>query len=168
MTPSYSQTRKNFPLSKWIIFKRLVQGTILLIFLILILYFSGIFALDLNFNLTSQIVGSLILVIILIGYFYQRANFSSFYYDVTDDYLLIKSDPIFPREVTIPYDRILSVTIDRDIFDMLLGLWDLHINTTTSVFLGMEAHIDGLTRETANGLQGLIMAKMKDNGVKSK
>ncbi|HZS42831.1 MAG TPA: PH domain-containing protein [Candidatus Paceibacterota bacterium] len=162
MAAPISQTRKNFPISRLLIFKRVVQATLLLVILLIVLYFSGILALDFDINLTAEIIGGLIVLIFLVAFFYEKAYFSSYFYDLTADYVIIKKDPIFPREITVPYDRITSVTIDRDIFDLLLGIWDLHINTNNSALLGMEPHIEGLRREAANGLQGVLMAQIKD------
>ncbi len=162
MSNKFSQTRKNFPISRRLILKRTAEATVLLVILLLVMYFFGISTFELNFNQTSIVVGSAILSVIIIALLYEKAYFSTYFYELTENYIIIKKDPVMPREITVPYDRITSVTIDRDIFDFLLGLCDLHISTENAAFLGMEAHIDGLTRAAANGLQGVLQTKMME------
>ena len=160
MSNKFSPTRRNFPLSSRSILKRTIQATLLLIIILLVMYFFGISLFDLDFNQSSLVAGGAILLVLIIGFFYEKAYYSTYFYELTENYIIIKKDPIRPREITVPYERISSVTVDRDLFDLILGLCDLHINTESASFLGMEAHIDGLSREAANGLQAVLEAKM--------
>lgn len=74
-----------------------------------------------------------------------------YYYDLNQDYIVIKKGPITPREITIPYKRVQDVYFDR-----LFGIYDVHLSSAT-ISSGMEAHIDGVERESANGLRQLFL-----------
>lgn len=93
---------------------------------------------------------------ILVNYLYQSWYFDTYYYDLHPDYIVIRKNPITPREITIPYERIQDVYVDQDIFDRLFGLFDVHLSSAT-ISSGMEAHIDGLEKPTADGLRAALL-----------
>lgn len=77
------------------------------------------------------------------------------------DYLVIKKGPITPKEITIPWERIQDVYVDQDIFDRIFGLYDVHLSTATFTS-GMQAHIDGVEKEAADGLREELLEKIKN------
>ena len=93
---------------------------------------------------------------ILINYLYQKWYFDTYYYDLHPDYIVIRKDPITPREITIPYERIQDVYVDQDLFDRMFGLFDVHLSSAT-ISSGMEAHIDGLEKPAADGLRAALL-----------
>lgn len=48
----------------------------------------------------------LIVVIALLSYLYQRWYFAVYFYDIVDDFIVIRKGPIAPKEITIPWERI--------------------------------------------------------------
>jgi uncharacterized membrane protein YdbT with pleckstrin-like domain len=75
-----------------------------------------------DFDKSSTLTAIIVLIVFLVAYTYERAYFASYFYDLAETYLIIKKHPIMPREVTIPYERISGITIDRDVFDFFPGL----------------------------------------------
>lgn len=51
------------------------------------------------------------------------------------------------------------VYVDQDLFDVLFGLYDVHISTAT-VTSGAIAHIDGLEKKDAEEIRKLILSKV--------
>ncbi len=94
-------------------------------------------------------------------YFYQRWYFSTYFYDLTNDHIVIKKGTVAPTEVTIPYERIQDVYVDQDVLDRILTLYDVHLSSAT-VSSGMEAHIDGLGKEAADGLKAELLKVLGD------
>lgn len=91
--------------------------------------------------------------------FYQYLYWRSYYYDVDDDTIRIRKGVIAKREAILPYSRITDVYLDRDIADVVFGLYDLHISTPT-VESGKFAHIDGLRKDGAEKIRDLLLRKI--------
>lgn len=158
-----SRTREQFPLSTKKVLKKTLAGTMVWIILLLIIYgFASFFLVSLSsvlgnyFGLlTIGIFGFLFLIIVL-TYLYQRWYYAVYFYDLTEDYIIIRKGPITPREITIPYERIQDVYVDQDFLDRMFGLYDVHLSSATSTS-GMEAHIDGVEKPAADGLRALLL-----------
>ncbi|MEM4663189.1 MAG: PH domain-containing protein [Candidatus Diapherotrites archaeon] len=101
-----------------------------------------------------------IVVIILILFWYQTLYFEKYYYDIREDFLVIKKGVFAPRETVLPYEKIQDVYIDQDIFDRIFNLWDLHVSTATYLS-GQEAHIDGVSLENGEAMKKMILEKIK-------
>lgn len=104
---------------------------------------------------------------ILLNYLYQRWYFAVYFYDLTPDFIRIRKGPITPREITIPYERIQDVYVDQDLLDRIFGLYDVHLSTAT-ISSGMEAHIDGVEKQAAEGLRTIILETIKQKISKNK
>jgi membrane protein YdbS with pleckstrin-like domain len=169
-----SPTREKYPLSPKKIIKKTITSTIgwsfLLIFLLFMVFGigAGIMS-DTNQDPTAYVglifivfyaFASLLIVIALLSYLYQRWYFAVYFYDILEDYLVIRKGPIAPREITIPWERIQDVYVDQDIFDRMFGLYDVHLSTAT-ITSGMQAHIDGVEQEAANGLREALLGKVR-------
>lgn len=96
----------------------------------------------------------------LLDYIFELLYFRSYYYNSSDDLLFIRKGVINITEIAIPFGKIQNVFVDQDIFDRIFGLYDLHLSTVTPVS-GMRSHIDGLSRENAQGLRNYILERMK-------
>jgi membrane protein YdbS with pleckstrin-like domain len=163
MQIAQSETRKKYPLSSKKILKKAISNSIVLtiIFLCIWVFVSFIAHTSSDgdrFPMGSFTVGIvfLLLLVWLANYLYQRWYFAVYSYDLTNDFIIIKKGPITPVEITIPYERVQDVYVDQDIFDRLLGLYDVHLSSAT-VSSGMEAHIDGVAEPAANGLRDLLL-----------
>ncbi|MFA5184456.1 MAG: PH domain-containing protein [Patescibacteria group bacterium] len=189
MTIAMSKTREMFPLSKKKIIKKTFfsgnlsgLGHILVILAIISIGYFINNSLNVG-SVTSEnpiildqkslrYIGFLVLgylvfaaITLLLGYFYQKWYFSTYFYDLTDNFIIIRKGPITPKEISIPYERIQDVYVDQDFFDRLLGIYDVHLSSAT-FSSGLEAHIDGVGKEAADGLKNLLLSTIQQKIVK--
>lgn len=158
-----SKTREQFPLSPKKIIKKTIESTISYAILLLIILGTLTFTLR---SAGQEIIGwlgavsfgvlLLFLIVILLTYLYQRWYFAVYFYDLTPDFIQIKKGPITPREITLPYERIQDVYVDQDLLDRFFGLYDVHLSSATASS-GMEAHIDGVGKQAAEGLRTALL-----------
>jgi len=163
-----SNTRQRFPLSPKKITKKTIEYSIYYIVIfgslstMFVMGIGGILAEAFHFNfgivILSALVGDLALVAIIVAtvHWYQSWYYATYFYDLTPDFIIIRKGPITPREITIPYERVQDVYVDQDILDRTLGLYDVHLSSAT-VSSGNAAHIDGVEKETADGLKVLLL-----------
>ncbi len=167
MQIAQSKTREQFPLSYKKIMKKTIASTITSTVLLLVFWGSLPFMLG---SIGQDAIGWLgtatfgifgfLFVVILLTYLYQRWYFAVYFYDLTNDFIQIKKGPITPREITIPYERIQDIYVDQDILDRIFGLYDVHLSSAT-VSSGMEAHIDGVEKQAAEGLRAILLETVK-------
>ena len=167
MQIAQSKTREQFPLSYKKIMKKTIASTIAITILLLVIW--GFLAFMLG-SIGQEAIGWLgtatfgifgfLFVVILLTYLYQRWYFAVYFYDLTNDFIQIKKGPITPREITIPYERIQDVYVDQDILDRIFGLYDVHLSSAT-VSSGMEAHIDVVEKQSAEGLRAILLETVK-------
>jgi len=159
-----SKTREQFPLSFRKIIKKTLVGTlvwIIILFSLWIFIMSSFMTSSFNSKGMATItIFSLIILILLITYFYQRWYFNVYFYDLTSDFIIIKKGPITPREITIPYERVQDVYVDQDILDRIFGIYDVHLSSAT-ISSGMEAHIDGVEKTAADGLRQMLLQNVQ-------
>lgn len=176
MEIAWSKTREKFPLSPKKIIKKTIASTTaavigLLVILIIIVVVLGSAGLGTTGS-TSQgafaflgiavvVILVLIFAMVLLTYLYQRWYFAAYFYELDNDYIVIKKGPITPREITIPYERIQDVYVDQDLLDRMFGLFDVHLSSAT-VSSGMEAHIDGVEKEAADGLRAVLLQTVQE------
>ena len=94
-------------------------------------------------------------------YQYQLWYFKVYFYDLTDDFIVIRKRVFTPREISIPYERVQDVYVDQDLLDRIMGLYDVHLSSAT-ISSGMEAHIDGVEKIAADGLRKFILDKVSE------
>jgi membrane protein YdbS with pleckstrin-like domain len=82
---------------------------------------------------------------------------------MSDTLLIIRKGVFAPQEITVPFGRIQDVYVDQDIFDRLLGIYDVHISTATAAST-VRAHIDGVDKKVAEELRTLILDKVHHKG----
>lgn len=163
-----SKTREQFPLSYTKIIKKTIASSIVITILLLIIYGVLVFILNSLGQETAGWLGVttfgvllLLFLAILLTYLYQRWYFAVYFYDFTNDYIVIRKGPITPREITIPYERLQDVYVDQDLLDRIFGLYDVHLSSAT-VSSGIEAHIDGVERQAADGLRAILLEKIQE------
>lgn len=170
MKIAMSKTREKFPLSPKKIIKKTIGDSIALVIIFLvILGFSIIVMLGSPlaerglsgiFGMALFIISAIFFVTIFLIYLYQRWYFTVYFYDLTNDFIQIKKGPITPREITIPYERIQDIYVDQDLLDRIFGLYDVHLSSAT-ISSGMEAHIDGVEKQAADGLRAVLLETVK-------
>lgn len=163
MQINMSPTREKFPLSFKKIIKKSIAGScgcLIVLFVIvgIIIAIAAGESANTSTIVTISIISLIAVAIISIlpNYLYQRWYFFTYYYELNADYIIIKKGPITPKEITIPYERVQDVYMDQDILDRIFGLYDVHLSSAT-VSSGMEAHIDGLEKQAAEGLRNLLL-----------
>lgn len=163
-----SAIQKKYPLSPKKPFKKTVKQ---LFFLFLLIGFVSAYLLSILITRFQEftiergvlwIIG-LLGVLPVIVFLYQLWYYKTYFYDLTDDFVIIKKGPIAPLEITIPYERIQDIYIEQDIFDRFFGLYDVHISSATMTSGGL-AHIDGVNKDSAHALRALILKKVKEKG----
>lgn len=171
-----SPTREKYPLSENKIIKKTIGSvfgvtfTLGFLALVFMLPLMGIVTTVLSTDSIGSFVETLFnliwlypiifLIYIAAVYVYQKAYFAVYYYDITEDYLVIKKGVFAPHEITIPWERIQDVYVDQDIGDRIFGLFDVHLSTAT-ITSGFSAHIDGVGQQAADGLRTILLEKVK-------
>jgi len=168
MAIAASKTREKYPLSRRKIIKKTFLSVIGWFVLYLIVFGAGIplagyFESMWNINIptwiySSSIFGGFIIFLIILGvnYLYQVLYFNSYYYEFSDSFIVIRKGVIMPTEISIPWERVQDVYVDQDLLDRILSIYDVHLSTATMTS-GMEAHIDGVEKEAADGLKTVLL-----------
>lgn len=163
MQISMSKTREQFPLSTKKVIKKTLTGTLALTIVLLVFWIIIAIAVGASSKGSAGIIGiitigifGLIFIVLLLTYLYQKWYYAVYFYDLTNDFIIIKKGPITPREITIPYERVQDVYVDQDLLDRFFGLYDVHLSSAT-ISSGMEAHIDGVEKLAADGLRKMLL-----------
>ena len=167
MEIAWSEARKRFPLSRRRVFKETLAQTVgALSFLVIVWVILAVLAsLSIEFaelfKLISLAFAWVVLMVLLVVFLYQRWYFAKYFYEFTPSGVQIKrgSDK-HPQEIAVPYSQIQDVRIDRDWFDKLFGLYDVHIYSTIPLS-NAAAHIDGLEKNAASELRATILKVAK-------
>jgi membrane protein YdbS with pleckstrin-like domain len=102
----------------------------------------------------------LVAITCLISSWYVKAYIRSYYYEAETDYLTIRKGVFTSAEIHVPYQKIQDVYVDQDFSDrFLFGLYDVHIASAT-FGSAIEAHIDGVEKENAEGLKNYLLNRM--------
>lgn len=163
MKIAMSKTRELFPLSEKKIIKKTLKVNLVLAAMLLVIWI--IVAVSIGFSggasagiLSLATVATLVFLFLFFSatYLYQKWYWSVYFYDLTDDFIIIKKHPITPKEITIPYERVQDIYVDQDLLDRFFGLYDVHLSSAT-ISSGMEAHIDGVEKQAADGLRKALL-----------
>jgi membrane protein YdbS with pleckstrin-like domain len=103
---------------------------------------------------------------VLIMFFYSiyvSAYIKRYYYSEDADFVTIKKGVFTLAEIHVQYSKIQDVYVDQDIVDRMLGLYDVHIASAT-MGSALEAHIDGVNAQNAEGLKNLLLQSIKTGG----
>jgi len=112
----------------------------------------------------------LLVVIIIFSYVWAKLSYHYYRYQLTDDCFRKELGVIYKKYVSIPYDRIQNIDINRGIIDRLLGLSTLLIQTAGSSMaignkysygFGAEGTLTGLSKEDAEKLRDELIKRAK-------
>jgi membrane protein YdbS with pleckstrin-like domain len=175
---------ERYPLNSKKIWKKMIAGAIALLIFFLVLFIpvggvlfgsyglyliamgresemQGNTALVMNFLYTFALfMAAFFVVLCILNYFYQRAYIKRYYYNVNDKLIIIRKGVFAQQEITVPFERIQDVYVDQDLFDVLFGLYDVHISTATATS-GVIAHIDGVEKAAAEEIRKIILSKIQ-------
>lgn len=90
----------------------------------------------------------------LIGLVYMALAWLRFTFEVRGDELLVSKGVVAQERLTIPLDRVQSVSIDQGFFHRLIGLVSASVDTAGSS--AAEFEIDAIDRQLAEALQRLV------------
>jgi putative membrane protein len=168
MQLAMSKTREQFPLSEKKPLKKtmpsILSAIVILFISVFVVWLLSFAFLNLSFNtlfLWVILITILLIISCFLVYKYQVWYFRVYFYDLTDDFIIIRKRVFTPREITIPYERVQDVYIDQDLLDRIMGLYDVHLSSAT-VSSGIEAHIDGVEKPAADGLRKIILEKVSE------
>jgi len=167
----HDATSKQIRLSRRKVIKKTLAATIMLVFTFLLalatyLFYPAIISqalspiIAIDDFLVLAAVTFVISFAIALNILYHYIYYKTYYYNIKDDLLVIRKGIFMPDEISIPYNRIQDIYVDRDVLDVLLGLYDVHVSSAT-VASGVDAHIDGVTYGNAVLLKDMILEKVK-------
>jgi putative membrane protein len=121
---------------------------------------------DLSWSIFGGVFISILvsILVFLIYAFYIKAYIKRYYYDGNDQFFTIKKGVFAPTEIHVQYKKIQDVYVDQDILDRIMGLYDVHIASAT-VSSGIEAHIDGVNADAAEGLKNFLLSKIQTESI---
>lgn len=164
-------TSKHTRLSRRKILKKTLKANVVLLAVLAVAVLTFIFYPTLLSETLSQMLGInnfIVLIIIaailifslILNVVYHYLYYKTYYYNIKDDVLVIRKGIFMPDEISIPYNRIQDIYVDRDMLDVVFGLYDVHVSSAT-VESGKDAHIDGVKQENASKLKEMILEKVK-------
>ncbi len=103
---------------------------------------------------------------LIISLVWAKLTVHFYRYELTDAGFRKELGVIYKKYVTVPYDRIQNVDINRGILDRLLGLSSLMIQTagaSSGVAGATEGVLPGLSREVAEQLRDELIARARQS-----
>lgn len=172
-----SQFQAQFPLSPKKFIKKMMGECITgLIFSIILGLFPAFIAMAFSDSLTvgaqefvSVLALSALIIFIIrtaLYAWYWRVYINRYFYDIGEAFVTIKKGVFMPTEIHVQYQKIQDVYVDQDLWDRILGIYDVHIASAT-VSSGIEAHIDGVDFEVAEGLKNLLLNSITSGGAQA-
>lgn len=142
------------------------------------IFFGGFFMLnqssenstpiDVSFSVFGIFIFLYIFMVIIISYIWAKLSYKFYKYELTDIGFRKESGVIYKKYITIPYDRIQNVDINRGILARILGLSDLQIQTAGASAVisrygmsgvGAEGRLPGLQKEVAEQLRDELIQR---------
>lgn len=161
---SISTLQQQFHLSPKKFWKKIIEKFLAIYVIGLIsLIFVLSFGLDTVVLAIYGIVLVCVLVINILYAWYVKAYIKRYYYAGEDNFVTIKKGVFAPTEIHVQWQKIQDVYVDQDILDRIMGLYDVHIASAT-VSSGIEAHIDGVEKDAAEGLKKFFLDKISNKG----
>lgn len=164
------------PKSVWLFFVSFVLRTI---FPIVILSFwtlaaiSGVGETEAETEISLNFLNWLWLIVplfLVICFVWAKLSYRFYRYEVTEMGFRKESGVLYKKYVTIPYDRIQNVDINRGILARLLGLSDLQIQTAGlsasvsrygAVGAGAEGRLPGISKDVAEQLRDELINRSR-------
>ena len=157
-------------LDEKVILRNVLSGSVSLFFSIIVLYFVILFlvtgerGLFYGFPITRLVYGFLFLYLsgIYLIWLYNKHAYRFHKYKLEESYFKIEKGILWKIYKSVPYKKIQNIDLSRGIFDRLLGLSNLNIQTAGSSAQGRiyEASLPGLSVQTAQDLQKELTKKV--------
>ncbi|MCX6775781.1 MAG: PH domain-containing protein [Candidatus Micrarchaeota archaeon] len=167
----HNATSFDIRLSRKKVIKKTLAATIFLIMTYLLALAVYLFYPDIiSQTLSPLIVIDNIIIILAITFviflamtlniLYHYIYYKTYYFNIKEDVLVIRKGVFMPDEISIPYNRIQDIYVNRDFLDLILGLYDVHVSSATAES-ALDAHIDGVTHKNAVKLKEMVLDKVK-------
>lgn len=101
------------------------------------------------------------LICIGLAYWWAVMSYNAYRYELTQEGFKKESGVIWKKYVTIPYERIQNVDIDRGILERMLDLSKLKIHTAGMGGMKAEGELPGLSTEMAEQLSAELVRRAK-------
>lgn len=148
---------QSFPLRQRLILKKMFLS--ILCFLLLLSFLFDLYGSISDPFVIFASAGAAILLVVALGH---HISLKVFYYEIEDEFIIIKRHAIVPKEITIEYSRIQEIVVFRDLFDKMFGLYQLKFKLSlTSVYGAKMAYIEGLDEVEAHELKVVIDKMME-------
>ncbi len=99
--------------------------------------------------------------VLVLCFVWAKLTYHFYRYELTDAGFRKELGVIYKKYVTIPYDRIQNVNIDRGIIERLLGLSRIQIFTAGTGNIIGEGILPGLSREVAEQLRDELIQRAR-------
>jgi len=128
---------------------------------------SGIF----SFGLLSWL-WFILPVFLVLCFIWAKLSYHFYRYELTELGFRKESGVIYKKYVTIPYDRIQNVDINRSLLSRILGLSDLQIQTAgmsavvsrgMGTGMGAEGRLPGLSKNIAEQLRDELILRARNS-----
>jgi len=114
---------------------------------------------------------AIVFIYLSICYIWAELSYRFYKYELTETGFRKESGILYKRYVTIPYERIQNIDINRGIIAQLLGLSSLNIQTAGSSAVmgkngfmsgvGAEGQLPGLSKEIANQVRDELIKRTR-------
>ena len=151
-----SDLRAKFPLIKKSVYNRAIKSTFTIV-IIVSLISTIAFLLVKNFGTILTLAFIIVFVFFAIILVYQHFFFKSYSYSDNNELLMLRRGVFFQKTLLIPYSKIQNIFVDKDMFDAMFGLWDVHVSSAGTT--QMQLHIDGVNTETASRLRNYFLMR---------
>lgn len=169
--------RERIPLQKRKVVKKSIGGTIGVLFVagFLSVFFVAFFyagEADLPPMLLALRPTLLIALFAFFGFLlcwnpvYQYVYWKRYFYDMDEKNIVIRKGAIAQKEITLPFSRITDVYVDQDLFDLMFGLYDVHMSTPTEQS-GQFEHIDVVDKGGSVELRRMILERINKEDASS-
>ena len=174
MNNKYSDLQNRYPLSPKKFLKKMIDKLLGLYILAVFLTVGLIIGIIFSPSSGEISMGAILFVILILGLvmltiitalnaWYVRVYIREYYYDASENFITIKKGVFSPTEIHVQWQKIQDVYVDQDILDRFMGLYDVHIASATASS-GIEAHIDGVSKESAEALKKIFLDKLSNTG----
>ena len=99
------------------------------------------------------------IIVFPIKLIYEIYYFRSYHYSDNKQIFVLRKGVFTVTDVTVPYDKIQNIFVNRDIFDRIFGLYDVHLSTVGFISQ-MELHIDGVSMKNSENLKTLFTERI--------
>lgn len=159
------------PKAIWLFFFGYISGVFMLVIGLFCGLLLNVYSSDPSLSFSEKLLyyatNTLIMILIVVSalaYIWALLSYRFYKYQLRDDGFRKESGVIYKKYVTIPYDRIQNVDINRGIVARLLSLSDLQIHTAGigGIATG-EGKLPGLSKEVAEELRDELILRARQS-----